>query len=112
MSIEDDALILGAAALALYVGARYLVGQLTGDTGALNPTNPDNIVNKGATALYQGVTGSTGTIGGDLYDATHGGALDVSSDHNAIYSGVSGLGEAITGTKGWDLGSKIYDWTH
>lgn len=36
---------------------------------ALNPFNNDNIINRGATSVYQAVTGSEGTIGTDIYDA-------------------------------------------
>lgn len=41
----------------------------------VNPADERNVINQGATSAYQAATGSTGTIGGDLYDATHGGVL-------------------------------------
>lgn len=37
----------------------------------VNPTNHDNVFNRAFEGLYQMVTGSTGTPGGDLYDWQH-----------------------------------------
>ncbi len=79
---------------------------------AINPTNPDNIINQGVESVYQTVTGSNGTIGGDIYDATHGGKLDPTSSNNAASSTVDWIGQAISGDKNWNLGGAIYDWTH
>jgi len=46
------------------------------DTGtkighAINPLNDDNIFNQGATDLYQWMSGSEGSIGGDIWDYLH-----------------------------------------
>ena len=81
-------------------------------TQAVNPLNDNNVINQGATALYQGITGSTGSIGGDIYDATHGGALDVTSSNNVAASTVDNLGASVSGNPHWTLGGAIYDWTH
>jgi hypothetical protein len=50
---------------------------------AINPMNNDNVINQGATSVYQAVTGSDVTIGSDLYGATHFGEYDKYS----IFSG-------------------------
>jgi len=100
------------AAVVVFVLARKAAGVVGEAVGAINPFNTDNIINQGVTSVYQTVTGSTGTIGTDIYDATHGGALDMTSKNNAAYSSVSAVGEWITGEKGWNLGGAIYDWTH
>lgn len=111
-------LFIGAAAAGLalvyltYRGAGALVTAMPGVLNAVNPTNNDNIFNQGATSIYQGVTGSNGTIGGDFYDGTHGGALDVTSGNNFINQGMESAWGAILGDPNWTLGGKIYDWTH
>jgi len=51
-----------------------------------------------------------GTEGWRLGDAS--GSLNPASDTNPVYSAVSAAGEAVTGTKGWNLGGWIYDITH
>ena len=93
-----------ALLVAVYLGKKT-VDAVPKALNAINPLNNDNIINQGATSLYQGLTGSNGSIGGDIYDATHGGALDATSSNNFIYQGVSSL-------VGGDLGTKIYDWFH
>lgn len=59
-----------------YRASNAVVDALPGALYAVNPTNSNNVFNQGATSAYQAVTGSTGSIGGDLYDSTHGGAMD------------------------------------
>jgi hypothetical protein len=111
MVTPNKYLILGAVVAGL--GVAYMLKKgATAAVQAINPLDRDNIINQGATSLYQAVTGSSGTIGGDFYDATHGGALDATSGNNAIYSGISNIGASVTGEKGWTLGGQIYDWTH
>lgn len=78
---------------------------------AVNPFNYDNIINQGATDLYQWATGSEGTIGTDLYDATHGGALDVTSSNNVASKGAESFYQWATGSKG-SIGTDIYDFFH
>ncbi len=38
--------------------------------------------------------------------------INPASDQNVIYSGISRAGEAVTGKKGWSLGTWLYDVTH
>lgn len=57
-----------------YVAAGLTVGIiliLLQNKNAFNVTSPENIANKAAVDLYQSVTGSTETPGGDFYSATH-----------------------------------------
>jgi hypothetical protein len=97
--------------VALYLAKK--TADVVGDVAeSVNPFNPNNVINQAAEGAYQWATGSTGTIGGDFYDATHGGRLDPTSDKNYAASAVDWLGEAISGDPGWSLGGKIYDWTH
>jgi hypothetical protein len=78
-------LIIGAAcagvvlAFAAKKAAVQAVETVKDVAYAVNPLNEDNVINKTVTSVYQSATGSTGTIGTDLYDANHGGVLtDVS----------------------------------
>lgn len=82
MSLKTDGLIVAGVALALIGAAWYAknkiaqVGSTLVDTAKavvpyVNPADSSNIVNQGATSLYQSLTGSTGSIGGDLYDLLH-----------------------------------------
>ncbi len=115
-------MMIGAAVAGLALaymmtrGAGKAVEAVKDAAQAINPLNNDNIINKGFTSIYQGVTGSEGTLGGDFYDATHGGMLDgivnPTSNNNIINRGVSGVGSAVTGDSSWTLGGQIYDWMH
>jgi hypothetical protein len=68
--------------------------------------------------VYQQLTGSTGTLGTDLYDATHTGVMsDVSwweALNPAAAAGHVAANEIKQATNwdNWSLGTKIYDWTH
>jgi hypothetical protein len=109
--IKQEALVVVGVALAVLGLAWYAKRQVAGVLPYVNPADPNNIINQGAIGFYQGVTGSTGTIGGDFYDATHGGMLsngtfNPTSTNNAIYSGITDL------FGGESLGTKIYDWWH
>ena len=58
------------------LGAWYLknrAGQAVTDAAnAVNPTNHDNVFNRGAQGLWASVTDGEGTIGTDIYDWIHG----------------------------------------
>lgn len=111
MIADNKYLLMGAAVAGLALA--YVVYRTGSKVAtALNPMDSNNIINQGVTGFYQAVTGSTGSIGTDIYDATHGGGLDITSDNNFIYNGVSGLGGAVSGNKDWSLGTWLYDVTH
>ncbi|MCC4269866.1 hypothetical protein LL254_04035 [Marinobacter nauticus] len=58
------------------LGAWYLkgkAGEAMASAGqAINPTNNDNIIYRGANGLWASVTDGKGTIGTDIYDWLHG----------------------------------------
>jgi hypothetical protein len=57
--------------------------QLAIDAGqAINPLNNQNIINRGVTGFYQGVTGSDGSMGTDAFDAVQAVVKKV-DDYNA-----------------------------
>lgn len=109
----ETLVVLGVALALIYMGkkaATAVTDTVKAVVPYVNPADDRNVINQAATDLWHAVSGSTGTIGGDIYDATHGGVLsngtfNPTSDNNFIYKGVSDL-------FGGDLGSKIYDWTH
>jgi hypothetical protein len=79
----------------------------------VNPASDQNAAYQGVNSIGAWLSGNNKfDLGGAAYDATHGGALDVTSSNNAAYSGVNGIGAWLSGDKNFDLGSKIYDWTH
>ena len=107
-------MVIGAAAAGLalvfivYKGAGK-AAELVGDAAqAINPLNNENIINRAANGGYQWATGSDGSIGTDLWDAVHGGALDVTSDKNPASRAAEGTYGAVTGSTG-SIGSDIYD---
>lgn len=126
MIISDNKFLIiglgiGAAVIAaLVLKKAATVGvEVIGDAAqAINPLNQNNVINQGANSIYQAATGSKGSMGGDFYDATHGGMLDwggivnPTSNNNVIYRAQSWLGSAITGDENWTPGGQLYDWTH
>jgi hypothetical protein len=103
-----------AALVAVYMAKKAVaaVPELAKDAlHAIDPFNNQNIINQGAEGLYQWATGSKGTIGGDIYDATHDGALDITSPNNVINQGAEGLYQWATGSNG-TIGGDIYDLFH
>lgn len=112
--VELYALAGVVAAYVVYRGAMAAKDKAGEMLDALNPFSNDNIINKGATSVYRDLTGSTGSIGTDIYDVTHaGGALENLSwwqlmNPGAAVGGV--IGNSIG--KNWSLGTQIYDWTH
>ena len=75
MAIKDDA-FFAVVALALVGGAAWYAKKKIGNAATtvlpyINPANSNNVVNQAATSIYQGLTGSTDTIGGALYDYFH-----------------------------------------
>ena len=101
-----------ALAYALYKGAGA-VADVVGDAAqAVNPLNNDNVINRGFTSIYQGVTGSEGTLGTDVYDIVHSGVVDPTSDNNLIYRGYNKVLQTVTGDDDATIGTKIYEWFH
>lgn len=107
-------LVGGVAAVLLILYAKHkATAAVENALPYINPASDKNIVNQGVSWVGALISGQPNwTLGGSIYDATHDGALDVTSSNNVIYSGVSGIGSAFTGNENWNLGSAIYDWTH
>ena len=61
MKTSNFIVLLGAGGLLAY----YLIKK---GAAAINPLNPNNVANTSFNALYQGVTGSQGSLGTDLYN--------------------------------------------
>jgi len=101
----------GVAGLVAIYLAKKTVDAVPKALEAVNPFNYDNVINQGATSLYQWATGSNGTIGTDLYDATHGGSLDPTSGNNVISRTYEGVYQWATGSQG-SIGTDIYDFFH
>jgi hypothetical protein len=116
MSIKGDVIAVGLAGAVLLAAAWYAKKKIAAVAPYLNPADERNVVNQAALGFYQSMTGSTGTIGGDFYDATHGGKLDgaltPTSENNIAARSVNWFGSLATDEANFSLGSKIYDWTH
>jgi hypothetical protein len=120
MSIKGDLIAVGVAGAVLLAAAWYAKKKLTAAVAPyvpyVDPTNEQNVVNQAAQGFYQAVTGSKGTMGGDFYDATHGGMLsngtfNPTSGNNAVNRTVEGWYQGLTGSKG-TIGGDLYDWLH
>ncbi|MEH6434246.1 hypothetical protein [Massilia sp. DD77] len=72
MSVKGDLIAVGIAGVVLLAAAWFAKRKLgeaaTAVAPYVNPADGRNVINQGATAIYQGITGSKGSIGGDLYD--------------------------------------------
>lgn len=106
-------MVAGAAA----VVAAYLVvtkgTKVIGEAAqAVNPFNPENVINQGFHSVYSAVTDGQGTLGTDLYDITHDGTFNPVSDNNLAYRSANAWVEKLTGQKGQTLGGWFYDITH
>lgn len=112
-SLKEDGLVIAGIAVAVLGIAWYLKNKALEVAPRFNPANSDNYVNAAVTDVYQAITGSTGTIGTDVYDATHGGAVDATSPNNAIYKAANKTWQMV-GVLDEDetIGTKIYDWWH
>lgn len=75
MSLKGDVIAIGVAGVVLiaasWLAKRKLTQAGSAAANAVNPFNNDNVINQGAQSIWQAVTGSTGTIGGDIYDYFH-----------------------------------------
>lgn len=63
--------LYGVVGLAAIGAAWYLKRQVGQAVPWINPADSRNLVNQGVESVYQQLSGSTGTIGGDFYDWTH-----------------------------------------
>jgi hypothetical protein len=88
-TLREDGLIIAGIALAVMGMAWYAKTKVeqagsavaegvvnawdAATTKYLNPVSEQNIVNQAAEGLWHVFTGSTGTIGGDVYDYVHKG---------------------------------------
>lgn len=104
--MDNKYMMIGAAAAGVavvylaYKGAGKVV-EAAGDVAqAINPLNNQNVINQGFESVYRTLTGSTASPGSDFYDATHGGALDITSDQNFIYKSAAGAVD----TAAWGAG--------
>jgi hypothetical protein len=103
--LEENKLLLIGMAVAL-IGGYFLVKKgVPAALNAVNPLNNNNVINQAATAAYQDITGSTGTIGTDIYDVTHDGTLDPTSTNNILY-------RQGTSQDGSTIGTRLYDLVH
>lgn len=75
MSVKSDLIAVGIAGGVLLAAAWYAkrkLAQVAEDVAPyVNPADDRNLVNQAVTGFYQSVTGSKGSIGGDLYDYWH-----------------------------------------
>lgn len=133
-TLKQDALIVAGIGLGVVVIAWYMktrvssaaqgVKQVVVDawdasvdaSKYVNPVRQENFINAGYTGMYRWMTGSDGTLGGDLYDATHGGILsdgtfNPTSNNNVVNRGAQSLYQWVTGSTG-TIGGDIYDWFH
>lgn len=68
-SILDDA--KGLLLLAGIAAAAFVVYEIYKNASLFNPANPNNLANTGFNSAYQNLTGSSGTLGGDLFSWLH-----------------------------------------
>ena len=101
----------------LLYGALAVAGFFVFKRGfsAINPMDENNIFNTGANTVYKAITGSDGTIGTDIYNATHTdkgeNILNPASTENPIYKGANSIYRGLSGSDG-TIGTGIYDATH
>jgi len=68
--VKTTAIVYGLVLLAVGGAAWYVYKKL--GAGALNPANPNNVVNQGANAIVQAFTGDKNqTVGGGAFDWLH-----------------------------------------
>ncbi|MGA9853409.1 MAG: hypothetical protein WBR15_10840 [Gammaproteobacteria bacterium] len=76
-----DILVVVGAAIGLWV----LYEAITNGLEALNPFNNGNIINNGFNSAYQSLTGSSGTLGSDLYDLLNPNAANGSGTSSSYF---------------------------
>jgi len=118
----DTKMIIGGGVLlvlAAIYASKKIAGVVEDALPYVNPADSNNLVNQGVTGIGSWITDNPyWTLGGSIYDSTHGGWLDwggvvnPASSNNVVNQGVSGVGSWVTGDKNWSLGGQIYDWFH
>ncbi len=104
------AAVAAAVAVAWYAKSKAVEVIAQDIVPALTPWDQRNLANRAANGLYTGATGSTGTIGTDLWEATHGGPLDITSGNNVISRGVNGAWRYVGVLDEHEtIGNKLYD---
>jgi len=134
-TLKEDALVVAGIGLAVLGLAWYAKYKITGAVSAVggavaaagetlwdaaktaapyvNPADSGNVINRGVSGVGGFIMGDpTWTLGGAIYDGTHGGAIDITSNNNLAARTVNGIGGFIAGEENWTLGGAIYDWTH
>jgi hypothetical protein len=95
----------------------YVVKNKAGDAlNSINPANNDNVINKGFSAAYGALTGSSsGSIGSDAYDWLHdedgGNVLNPFNSKNIVNRNFETLYKGLTGSDA-TIGSDAYDVMH
>jgi hypothetical protein len=71
--LQKNVLTWGGLAAAAYLAYEYFAGEVASAANAIDPLNPNNVFNTAANAVVAAVPGadSGGTIGTDIYSATH-----------------------------------------
>lgn len=105
--------IAGIAAAAYLLKQGSAAASAVGSAAnAVNPFNNDNIFNRAFNSAYQGVTGSDGTLGTDLYDALHSdngqNVFSPANPQNPVNQAAVGAYQAATGSTG-TIGTDLYD---
>jgi hypothetical protein len=106
MSIKSDAIAITIAGVVLLAAAWYAKKKVAKAADEIlpliNPFDDRNLANQTAISIYQAVTGSKGTIGTDLYDVTHNGTFNPTSNNNILYPH----------NDNFSLGTWLYDVVH
>ncbi|MGZ8301211.1 MAG: hypothetical protein ACXW2U_00755 [Telluria sp.] len=71
MSVKNDLIAIGVVGVVLLGAAWIAKRKIAAAVPYVNPADSRNVINQAVQGAYQGMTGSTGTLGGDLYDYWH-----------------------------------------
>lgn len=99
------AVAVAGLALAWYAKTR-LTAVAKAAAPLVNPFDERNLAYTSTNSLLGAISGVKDfSLGTAIYDVTHNGSLNPTSDNNLIYRGVNAV-------NGFSLGTKIYDVTH
>jgi hypothetical protein len=113
MTIKGDIIAVGVAGAVLLAAGWYAKKKLVGAAETvlpyINPADNANVINQGVEWLGRSVSGDINwTPGIAIYDATHGGALDITSGNNIVNQRVESMYQTVTGSEG-SIGTDLYD---